>query len=96
MIGNKLDLLQVSLDQDGTLESALGPHLGRLRGRLPLILRLLLLYANKHFGEEIALQVLPRLAIFAYANGAMEQQTAESVDSISALYQKILEGAYLP
>ena len=72
MVRNKLDLLQVSLDQDGALESALGSHLCRFRGRLPLVLGLLLLYTDEHFGEKIAFQVLPRLAIFAYADSTME------------------------
>lgn len=72
MVRNKLNLLQMSLDQDGALERALCSHLGGFRGRLPLVLGLLLLYADEHFGEKVAFQVLPRLAIFAYADGAME------------------------
>jgi hypothetical protein len=96
MLGNELDLLQMSLDQDGALERALCSHLGRFRGRLPLVLRLLLLYTDEHFGEEIAFQVLPRLAIFAYANSAMKQQPAKSKNLMSALNQKICEDTKLP
>lgn len=55
MFRDELNLLQVSLDQDGALEGALGSHLGRFRGCLPLVLGLFLLDTDEHLGEKIAL-----------------------------------------
>ena len=70
------DLLQVLLDQDGALQSTAGGL--SLRSLRPVLIPLwrcgafLLLDADEHLGEEVALEFLPGLSILAHANGAVE------------------------
>jgi len=77
----RLDLLQMSLNQDGAFQRTLGFDLGCVRHRVPglLVDDLFLFDADQHLGEEKALQILPRLAIFAHTNSAIQDQFAKSV-----------------
>ena len=46
------------------------------------VLHFLLFDADQHLTEEIALKLLPGLAILAYTNHAMEAELAESVQAM--------------
>lgn len=77
-VGRVLDVVEVLLDEDGALEGAF--CLGERGGGVPLgrRRRLLLLDADEHLGEEVALELLPRLAVLADADVAVEAQLAEA------------------
>lgn len=61
-----------------------------------MVLGLLLLDADEHLCEKIAFQILPRLAVFAYADGTMKQQSAEPAREILAPRQMGCSDACLP
>lgn len=65
-------MLQMLLDQNGSFkrasgELALGITIGILWRRAFLFLD-----ANEHFGKEKALELLPRLSVFAHSNGTVK------------------------
>lgn len=62
------DLIEVLLDEDGSFECAAGGLLGHaVLVPLPCEGYLLLLYANQHFSEQKAFQLLPGCLILADA-----------------------------
>src|SRR4051794_17554959 len=76
------DSPEVFLDEDGALERAFWLLLSGAFRAVPRLLsrHLLLLHANQHFGEEVALELLPRLAVLANADNAVQPKLAEPIE----------------
>ena len=71
-------MLQVLLDQYGSLERA--PRELALRIPICILWRsaLLLFHTDQHFSEEEALELLPRLAVFADFHSPVKSQSPKS------------------
>lgn len=72
-------MLQVLLDQNGSFKRASGEF--ALRIAICILWRgaLFLFYANEHFREEEAFELLPRLPIFADSHSTIEPQAPKPI-----------------
>lgn len=78
------------LDKNGTLECTSYLALRSVIVILMIVVVMsLLLHADEHFGEEIALQFLPILAVFAHVNFTVETQLSEPMNVSVKSKQKI-------
>ena len=68
----RLNMLQVLLDQNRSFKRASGEFALGISICILWRRALLLLHADEHFREEEALELLPRLAVFADSHSAVE------------------------
>lgn len=77
------------LDKDGAFQCASYLALRFVVVIVMVGVMLLLLHANEHFSEEIALQFLPVFAVFAHMDFTMEAQFSESINASVRQKKKI-------
>ena len=80
--GMRFHLPEVLLDQDGPFQRAPRELARRIAIRVLGDCAFLLFDANQHFREQEALQFLPRLAVSADADRAVQAQFSEPRDHV--------------
>ena len=87
----RFDSPEVFLDEDGALERTFRLFRSGAFRAVPLLLglHLLLLNTYQHLGEEIALKLLPRLAVFADTDHTVQPELAKSIAPQSVIITRI-------